>query len=339
MRVAIVTVFNEYFNYGSFLQAFALQEYLHAHDVQADLVEEFSFRRIKNKIRGVLTKDVKRLRFNLIRFAVYTFANRKLNSVQRFSDRKYDAVILGSDEIWNLKNRTFDHSPIFFGDNINADRRVSYAPSANGMTFEDFANRPVERAALERIEYLSARDPRTVELVKSVTSRDVVEVLDPTFLIDWSGYEKTETPTNYILVYCYDLSEQRIKLIEELAQQTNAEIISIGHFSTTKHSVIVVDPFSFLGYIKNARAVVTDSYHGTILSMQYNKPFCSFVGHNYKIDCVLEMFGLNSRNATKSTNLVELFKEEIDYAAVNHLISERKKISIQFLNNALGIKS
>lgn len=339
MRVAIVTVFNEYFNYGSFLQAFALQEYLHEHDIQAELIQEFSFRRVKNKIRGVLTKDVKRLRFNVTRFAVYTFANRKLNSVQRFANRKYDAAILGSDEIWNLKNRTFDHSPIFFGDNIKADLRISYAPSANGMTFDDFANSPREKSALGRIEYLSARDPRTVELVKSVTSRDVVEVLDPTFLIDWSGYEKTNTPSNYILVYCYDLSEQRIQLIEELAQQRNAKIISIGHYSNTKHSVIVVDPFLFLGYIKNALAVVTDSYHGTILSMQYNKPFCSFVGHNYKIDCVLEMFGLNSQNATKSTNLTEIFNQEIDYKSVNRLISERKKISIQFLNNALGIKS
>lgn len=338
-RVAIVTVFNEYFNYGSFLQAFALQEYLHQHQISVDLIEEFSFKRLKTKLRRLMSKRLRRLRFNLVSFVVYTFANLKLNSVYKKSVTSYYAVILGSDEIWNLNNITFEHSPMFFGDDIKANRRISYAPSANGMTFDDFVNSPIEKDALSRIEYLSARDPLTVDLVKAVTSRNVVEVLDPTFLIDWSRFEKTNTKTNYILVYCYNLNAERIKLIEELAANLRAEIIVVGHYSDTSYETVVVDPFLFLGYIKNARAVVTDSFHGTVFSIQYNKEFCSFVEKNYKVGSVLEGFGLSTRNASLANNLTSLFDHKIDYVTVNSKMAEKKKVSIQFLNGALDIKS
>lgn len=337
MRVAIVTVFNEYFNYGSFLQAFALQEYLQKHQIQAELIEERSFKKTKTKFRRLLTRNVARLQFNLSNTLVYGATNKKLNSVHQFSDVTYDAVILGSDEIWNLNNKTFEHSPIFFGDGIQAKKRISYAPSANGMTYEDFLIYPKKTAALKRIEYLSARDPLSVSLVERVTTREVTEVLDPTFLIDWSDFERNDTSENYILVYCYNLTQDRVRLIESLAKHLGSEIIVVGHFNETRYKAIVIDPFLFLGYIKNAKAIVTDSFHGTIFSIQYNKEFCSFVGNNYKVGSILGAFGLSDRDATQNPNLLALFEKTIDYSKVNQLIAEKKNISKQFLDRALGL--
>lgn len=337
MRVAIVTVFNEYFNYGSFLQAFALQEYLRQHDIKAYFIEESSIKKTLIKTKRLLTKNLSRLSFNIHNASTYYRVNKKLNSISNYDDILFDAVVLGSDEIWNLNNKTFEHSPVFFGENVQAKKRISYAPSANGMHFEDFLNYPEKTNALNRIEHLSARDPLTVSLVEKLTNKSVVEVLDPTFLIDWSGYEKPNTLENYILVYCYHFSVERAKLIEALAQELHAEIIVVGHFNETLYKAKVIDSFEFLGYVKNALAVITDSFHGTIFSIQYNKPFCSFVGENYKVKSVLSAFSLETRDASLTDNLSSLFEKKIDYNSVNQIMEERKLVSKEFLNNALDV--
>lgn len=337
MRAAIVTVFNEYYNYGSFLQAFALQTYLHQNQIAVELVEETSLSKKLKKCRRLLTKNPSRLLFNVKNAIAYMQINKQLHGVTSFSHTQYDAVILGSDEIWNLNNRTFDHSPIYFGDNIKAQKRISYAPSANGMTDADFLSKPTECAALKRIEFLSARDPKSVTLVAHVTQREVTEVLDPTFLIDWASYEDCNTPENYVLVYCYGLTDRRLQAIEFLAAKLDAEIIIVGHYFKCRHKIHVLNPFKFLGYIKNAKAIVTDSFHGTILSIQYNKAFCSFVGKNYKVGSVLETFGLEQCNATHIDDLTKVFEQPIDYPTVNKEINKRKAISKDFLNNALGL--
>lgn len=340
MRVAIATVFNEYFNYGSFLQAFALQEYMTNRGIQVDMLYAPSSTRTKRKLRSVVTKNPKRLRFNLIRFFVYTIINRQLNSLRWPTTVKYDAIIAGSDEIWNLKNATFDHLPIYFGQGVDAVRRISYAPSTNGMEEADFSKREFERSALKKIDSLSARDQRTVDLIKKVTERDVVEVLDPTFLLDWGKYEKINTPNcKYILVYCYDLTPDRLIMLQSLAKKLNVDkIISIGHFSDVGVDVVMSDPFEFLGYIKNATAVVSDSFHGTILSIQYHKQFCSFVGKNYKVDYALKSLGLDARNANHYSDIVDIFAQEIDYTKVDEILNVRKKISFDFLNRSLNIQ-
>jgi hypothetical protein len=337
MHAAIVTVFNEYYNYGSFLQAFALQTYLNQHQIEVDMIEVSSFSKKLKKCKRILTKNPSRLLFNLKNAITYMQINKQLHGVNCFDQTQYDAVILGSDEIWNLNNRTFDHSPIYFGGTINAKKRISYAPSANGMTGEDFLKRPEECKLLKSIEYLSARDHKSVALVNHVTQREVTEVLDPTFLIDWTPYEVTNTPDNYVLVYCYGLTNERLKAIESLALKLKAEVIIVGHYFQCKYKVYELNPFKFLGYIKHAKAIVTDSFHGTILSIQYNKEFCSYAGHNYKVSSVLETFSLQQRNATTLDDLSKIFEYRIDYQHVNAEIDSRKAISKTFLKNALAL--
>lgn len=339
MLVAIVTVFNEYFNFGSFLQAFALQEYLAQHQVNVEFIEEKSITKTKKKLRRLLTKSIARLAFNLKNAFVYSRVNQLLKAEHQFSQKRYDAVILGSDEIWNLNNKTFEHSPVFFGEGMLTNRIVSYAPSANGMTETDFLNYPEKVKAIQKIHSLSARDERSVKLLKEFTQKSVVEVLDPTFLIDWTPYEKQHGNDNYILVYCYLLDDARVREIQLLARYWQCEIIVVGHYSDKVPEVKIIDPFMFLSYVRDARAVITDSFHGTIFSIQYNRPFCSFVGENYKVANVLETFGLTDRNYAMHQSILDLFACQIDYDLVNQQIANKKKESITFLVGALGLKS
>ncbi|MGV3583168.1 MAG: polysaccharide pyruvyl transferase family protein [Methylophilus sp.] len=336
-QVAVVTVFNEYYNFGSFLQALALQEYFKGYQIKTEFIEEHSRERSKTKLRRLLTKNLGRLYFNIRNALVYSRVNKLLKSVRDFSEIEYDAVILGSDEIWNLNNKTFNHSPIFFGGKVRAKIRVSYAPSANGMTYEDFLNYPEKTSLLSKIDYLSARDGLSVEMVEKVTARDVTEVLDPTFLIDWTPYEKGEPPKNYLLVYCYHLNLERTKQIEALAKKIAAEVVVVGHFCDFGHKTHVISPLEFLGYIKKAKFVLTDSFHGTVFSILYNKEFCSFVGKNYKVADILNKFELSNRNASLVSDLGVFAHQEIDYAKVNSLVEVKRNESKRFLNNALRV--
>jgi hypothetical protein len=152
MRVCIATVFNEYYNYGSFLQAFALQEYLHGKGIDVEFIEEFSLKRFRRRARAFITRDLGRLRFNVKRAVVYALANRAFKTVGHPNGNTYDAVIAGSDEIWNLKNQTFVHRPYFFAAEVNAKRRIAYAPSANGMTIADFDKKDAEKTWLREID-------------------------------------------------------------------------------------------------------------------------------------------------------------------------------------------
>lgn len=335
MKIAIVTVFNDLLNYGSYLQAFATQEFLRSLGHTTRLVEIRSWQRSYRKYRALLTKDTARLAFNLKRFGVYATANRKLDSAAYDAHEHYDAVLLGSDEIWNLKNATFDHSLIFFGEGFNSPRIIAYAPSANGMTHEDFAGLPAESKALKGIQFLSARDGRTAELVERVTGRPAKRVLDPTFLIDWKSHETVVNRKPFVLVYCYNATAERRRDIESLATTHALDVVYIGHFCDTDKTLLVSDPFEFLGLIRAARFVVTDSFHGTIFSIQFNKQFVSYVGENYKIWSVLDEFSLNGRNASEKETLEVLYSTEVDYIPVNRMIYVRASESRNFIEQAV----
>lgn len=336
MKIAIVTVFNDLLNYGSYLQAFATQEFLRARGHTTRLVEIRSWQRSYRKYRALLTKDTAWLVFNLKRFSVYAAANSKLDSAAYDARDPYDAVLLGSDEIWNLKNATFDHSLIFFGAGFNSQRIIAYAPSANGMTHEDFADLHAEREALKGIRFLSARDGRTAELVERVTGRAAQRVLDPTFLIDWKSYETAVHRKPFLLVYCYNATPDRRRDIEDLAATHALEVVYIGHYCDTDKTLLVSDPFEFLGLIRAARFVITDSFHGTIFSIQFNKQFVSYVGKNYKISSVLNEFSLDERNVEGRASLEMLYGIEIDYVPVNRVMRSRVLDSIKFIEDAIG---
>ena len=97
---------------------------------------------------------------------------------------------------------------------------------------------------------------------------------------------------------------------------------------------IMATPFEFLSFIKNAEMIVTETFHGTIFSILYNKNFVSFANNKSKLCDLLERFNLESRDASKK-NLISILKEKIDYAKVNKILEKERKKSIDWLINAI----
>lgn len=331
-EIKIITLYNS-LNYGAFLQAFALQSVL------SDLGYNPSFyevnRKMKSELRKhILRKDVRKIPINYIQYLKYKKCWKYLN-IDNNNVETAKACIVGSDEIWNIKNNSFYHAPEYFGMNLNNKNIISYAPSANITTAEDMKEYD-ENLNFEKFSKISVRDKNTFNLVKTMTLKDVSLVVDPTLLIkNYSKYEaKINVKSKYILVYGYKFSKSEIASIKKLKVKTGFKLYSIGMPQMWCDKQITATPFEFLSFIKNSEMIVTETFHGTIFSILYNKNFVSFANNKSKLCDLLERFNLESRDASKK-NLIPILEEKIDYAKVNKILEKERKKSIDWLINAI----
>jgi len=188
VKIGIVTLYDAP-NYGAFLQAYALQEILEG---MGHHVEFLPFRNIEPPEYIIWTLNYGRILFNLInlRMMIYQFRRRraikkclsKLNIAGNTS-QYYDAVILGSDEIWNLKSVTFNHYPEYFGNGINTGNLIAYAPDCGNTPIQQLSADENAVKGLNRINRISARSKHTADAVKTITGKSVPIVLDPALLL------------------------------------------------------------------------------------------------------------------------------------------------------------
>ena len=241
--------------------------------------------------------------------------NIKTSSIHRH----YDAIVIGSDIVWgNTQSPFFDK---FFGVKLHTNKKIAYAPSCGEISYEQLSS--IQQLGMKSINKFSARDKKTAELIKKVTNFDPIIVLDPTFLIDWSKYEIETEFNNFILIYSYkgNLKEMIIKA-KEIAQETGKKIISVPNNLPWCDTSIQASPFEFLGFIKNADYVITDTFHGTVFSLIYRKKFISFP-KSHKLRFLLDSFDIQHN---------KLF---MDYKKIDYQLKTKKNISRKYIQESL----
>lgn len=328
-------------NIGAFLQGFALSRTLEALGYDYEFVTMPAQGENKGKIdkikRYLKQKSFRLLFYKIMSGKKYAQARQELKITVFDSNHKYDFVIVGSDEMWNLDTESFVQYPQFFGRNLSADRIISYAPSAGNTNLEQLKASGYDFTSFDRI---SVRDQRTYDLVSSIDTSTPVKVLDPTFLL--KSYDKylpdIQSPKDYILVYSYGVYESEIKKIKEFSKKKKMPLFSIGTFNGWCDKNLIVSPFEFLAYLKKARFVITSTFHGTALSINLNKQFVVCVEESEKIYSLLNEFNLQSRAVITEKSVSEIFEDEIDYSIVNGMIADRRAESIGYLKEALGGK-
>jgi len=170
MKVGILTLYSA-FNCGAYLQAYALQKSIKGlgHDVE--------FINLSNKssnlkrLRTMLSKSPAKMAFNLSKYKAFHHAWKSLNiSDESYSKTRsyYDAIVIGSDEVWNVKNKTFAVMPEYYGQGLNSKRIITYAPSSSSTTFTDIENDAEIVESLRNITHFSARDKNTFEIIEKV---------------------------------------------------------------------------------------------------------------------------------------------------------------------------
>ena len=138
------------------------------------------------------------------------------------------------------------------------------------------------------------------------------------------------------LQYYYNLNEKdEYKYIQEYAIKHNLKIVSVGYHHEWCKS-INASPIELLGWIKNASLVVTDTFHGSVMSIICNTPMAvKLRGNKNKLEFLLSEYGLKHRTMEAFDKLETVASEDIDFNMVNDVITERRQSSMQFLDGAL----
>lgn len=345
-------------NYGAVLQTYALQEYLLelGHDVSVidyrpSYIEEyykfFSLERIPNGniinklkflIREILALPIRIKR--TIHYKDFVTRHIKLSSYDETSMKILDAIIFGSDQIWNpIICKGIDK--VYFGEvpRSNSCVLISYAASVGSVDYLSKVNESDIVKHLEQFSALSCRERELTEYLSLKLSMDVDTVLDPVLLAGKRVISRLtksiHRSKDYILLFTIIQFPLARQVAYDMARKYGVEVIEIvsDQISITspnvKHVVSVQD---FLGYIDGALMVITGSFHGTALSLLFEKDFY-YVANDSKIakrvENLLKPLNLAERIVSSSEQCIA---SKIDYKDVNALMEQERQNSVNFLS-------
>lgn len=267
---------------------------------------------------------------------------------------EYDVLICGSDQVWNPSEH-FGVDPVYFLDfkTINSSvRKISYAPSFGKSTIDEKFSSEIA-ALIAKLDAFSVREKSGVEIVEKLTGKNPALVPDPTTLItDYTKLMKTYPVKDDNYVFCYYLRSRKNigEIAEYIASKTNASLYSPHNPHRRWKEVgetIYPCPRQWLYLLNASKYMVTNSFHGTILSILLNKPFV-VVGiggerakYNERALNLLTQCGLEHRLITTFDMMLidRLLEEKIDWEMVNQKVEVLKKQGIDFLMTNLGEKN
>lgn len=358
MKVAILSM-QEVKNYGSFLQAFSLKSNIEALGHTCDFINIIPGR----QLNGYKINRFHKIKLLFQRLWGWDFIKR-FKTIYRFQTRfskeflpylgvksgenrtHYDIVVIGSDEVFNCAQQTwFGFSPQLFGKGINADKVITYAASFGATTLDKLQLLGVKEEVeglLKQLDCISVRDGNSAEVVRALIGNDPLRHVDPVLIFDYTRYMPSKVKkTGYVIVYTYPgriTDRKEIDAIRRFARTKRLKLISIGHYFPWCDEVVVPTPFEVLAYFRDASYIVTDTFHGSVFSIKYNKPFCTIVRNmnNQKLSYLLQQFDLEARIANDVSRLPLILDTPIDYTSVNKIIETERKKSIQYLTTQLS---
>lgn len=304
MRIGIVT-FHCAYNFGSALQTWALKRQLERMGHEARVVDyrgaDFE------QYRLIQAHSPKALLASLV---FYGPNRRRRDSFERFiSERlaptarygvddearmaaelpgEFDCFICGSDQIWNLDCTCGPVGPYFLSFAGDA-RRVAYAPSLSHTSFEEHNFGPAQREQiavwLGRFSAVSVREAVTAPLYQPLCPVPIEACVDPTLLLGAADYEglATETPdaAGTLFVYMLEKNPQLVAYAGRLARELGLTVSYVSKrplsFGVPARNYYGAGPSEFLGLVRDAAAVVTNSFHATVFSLLFGTPFQTFV--------------------------------------------------------------
>lgn len=359
-------------NYGTCLQCYALYKKLQGLGYDMSLLYRKPMRyTLKTCIKGILRElglleilkklkyivfhtpmslqDIKRARFqNKFFTIVELYSKRKENKLIS----RTDCFIAGSDQIWNT---FFMYDPCYFLSFAKGVKKISYASSIGTNGVKDEYRNEVRKHLME-FSHIGVREMEAVNVLSNLTGRnDIVQVLDPTFLLspeewkevaNYSIYEN-KLPKDYILCYLIGKNPWYNEQLHDV--QNKLGIIDIIILPAAENPDFRFDdayiyndasPVEFVDLLQRAKYVCTDSFHATALSINHSVPFVEFMrfddseknSQNSRIYDVLSHYGLMNRiyNAQSSEWL-----QQIDFGHVQQILKQDRIKSLNYLLYAI----
>ncbi|WP_163710535.1 polysaccharide pyruvyl transferase family protein [Mangrovibacterium lignilyticum] len=379
MKIAILTQ-PLHTNYGGLLQAFALQETLTKMGHEVLIVNlpfkpqtifgvlKIIIFQISRYLRGqkvdhliplnptqeqnrIIATHTNRFIHENIAQTEYIHSTKRLDKLGKYN---FDAYIVGSDQVWRPR-----YSPgisAFFLNFLNGDsssKRLSYAASF-GVENWEFNRRQTEqcRKLAQKFNAISVREDSGINLCKEYLGVSATQTLDPTLLLDRIDYatsvKKDNIPDNpnSLMLYVLDQSDEKMEIAKKVKNHLGLadNIVMPEKFNKETSSNIkrcIYPPVSeWIKGFMDAKYVVTDSFHGTVFSIIFNKPFLA-IGNKgrglTRFTSVLKLFGLENRLINTVDELTDnLIDEKINFEKVNTILEKEREKALKFLSNNLS---
>lgn len=263
---------------------------------------------------------------------------------------QYDVYMVGSDQVWNPFTSS-SIEPYFLTFAPKNKKKIAYASSFGVATIPNSLKEKY-RELLNNLNYLSVREKSGVSLIQQLTNKDADLVLDPTLLLnktEWKQIMKpySNMPQKYVLIYQLSDSQAIVDLAIKIGKEYNIKIYRICKraYANTKNEEIInildAGPAEFLSLIFNATFIVTNSFHGTAFSINFNVPFYSIISakkkNNSRLESLLNITQLESRLIKDNTNIHSLnISNNIDYTFANKQLDIYRKQSILYLTESIS---
>jgi len=338
-----IVTFHDGINFGAYLQVYALQQYLTSKGIDNEIINYKSRRHWFNEYKFFLHTKRPRLLVNNI-YKIYKFKQeqRRFKQTQFFTNPKvakqkhYQAIVFGSDEIWNFNNALSGKDLFYFGKGLMADNFIAYSTSFGNITSGTVIDNDI-RELLLKFTSISVRDENSVNMLKNIYPKSVPITLDPTLLYDFSNLERKCPYSNFIMVYSTGFNADIQRQVRSYADSKNMKLISVGWWNQfCDINVIAIDPFEFLSYFRRAAEVVTSMYHGVLFSLKYHKRF-SLIIDPYRVNklSIINRLKLSDRIYNAEGSLDKTMNEKIDYPQVEAFLLEDRLKSEEYLLTAL----
>ena len=263
----------------------------------------------------------------------------------------YDIFMVGSDQVWN-PSASSTIEPYFLTFAPKDAKKISYASSFGVSQIEDQLKEKY-RTLLNNINTISVREDSGIKLVKQLTGKDATQVADPTLLLskqEWTNYMKLypNMPPRYILIYQLSDSDAIVNLACRISSERNIPIFRICKraFNVRKdrgvNNILDAGPSEFLSLFYNAEYIITNSFHGTAFSVNFNKPFFTVVSstkkNNARMQSLLELMNLKDRLIYDNIDIktINISTQKLDFQDCNIKLEKIRKDSITFLANSLS---
>lgn len=364
MKIGIVTITSVQ-NYGNRLQNFALQEVLKSlgHDVDTiwnspNVRDDMCFKeQLKCYIRKIfhlkyvprIDRIIKFNKFNkkFIKWSKVRICN---TDISKSLYKRYDFFVCGSDQVWNLSYQIT--TPFMFLTFAEPKQKIAYAASI-GMLDLNNKQKSIFKDRLDKFEHISVREKKAALFLEEVLKRTIDVMPDPTLLLTREMWRKLEKkPKNhddskkYMLSYFLGdkkIHENSIKSIFECGKKKFGDFQEIfledcSEDGTENPYYYTMDPLEFLWLINHAEIICTDSFHGSVFSIIFHKPFLVYerdgnVNMSSRIEQLMYMFDMQDRMAQYMEINEQVY--QIDCKNVDSKIMEEHDKAITFLKNSL----
>ncbi|HNX76644.1 MAG TPA: polysaccharide pyruvyl transferase family protein [Candidatus Rifleibacterium sp.] len=360
-KIGILT-YNNVHNYGAILQMYALTRIFQSKGflpivlqfkrnysvkpLEAKKKYDIGFGSIFYYLSWMIENGLRKTLFNILKFiSLKIFKKRCFNLGRDYSEElDLKKVCIGSDEVFAVD---VGFNPVLYGIGVPCSQIFSYAGCFGKSTYQDVLRigaQTLIKEGLEKLQAISLRDENSQYIVEQILGKRCAIHCDPVILYGFhQEIERAKLSidlSDYLVIYSYDNNmnkTEEIVAIKTFATMKGLKTVSVGFYHDWCDYNVVADPLKTLGWFANSSCVITDTFHGSILSIITRKKFATLVRENKnKAMHLLSSVSLEDRILKYIDEMPSVIDKDIDYDCVEEKINAQRKSAQNYIEGCLN---